>query len=70
MDWQIPVKRVVGAVFTVSTVLMLLVGLPHARVFALVSVPLGVIIGVVLYLWHKRRPVQYTDIDPRTIPGC
>lgn len=71
MDWhegpdisKIPVKGVMGAVFTVGIVLMFLAGVPHARLFALISLPLGVIVGVVLYLWHKRRPVDYTDIYP------
>ncbi len=71
MDWhegpqisKIPVKGVMGAVFTLGIVLMALVGLPHVRLFALISVPLGVIVGLVLYLWHKRKPVEVTDIDP------
>jgi hypothetical protein len=71
MDWhegpqisKIPVKGVMGAVFTVGIVLMALVGLPHVRLFALITVPLGVIVGVVLCLWHKRKPVEYTDINP------
>jgi len=71
MDWyegpnisKIPVKGVMGAVFTVGIVLMFLLGVPHARLFVLISVPLGVIVGIVLYLWHKRKPVDYTDIDP------
>lgn len=55
-----------GAVFTVGIVFMFLVGVPHARLFAMISVPAGVIVGVVLYLWHKRRPVEYTDIDPQS----
>lgn len=53
-----------GAVFTIGIVFMALVGLPHVRLFALISVPLGVIVGIVLYLWHKRRPVEVIDIDP------
>jgi hypothetical protein len=75
MDWhegpnmsKIPVKGIMGAVFTVGIVFMLLVGLPQARLFALISVPLGVILGVVLYLWHKRRPVEVIGIDPPSKP--
>ncbi len=71
MDWhegpnisKIPVKGIMGAVFTVGIVFMALVGLPHLRQFALISVPIGVIVGVVLYLWHKRKPVEFIDIDP------
>jgi hypothetical protein len=75
MDWhegpnisKIPVKGVMGAVFTVGIVLMFLVGVPHARLFVLITVPLGVVVGIVLYLWHKRKPVEYTDIDPHDPP--
>jgi len=32
--------------------------------FALISIPLAVIVGLVLYLWHKRKPVEVIDIDP------
>jgi len=71
MDWhegpnisKIPVKGLMGAVFTIGIVFMFLVGVPHARLFALVSVPLGVIVGVGLYLWHRRKPVEVIDIDP------
>jgi len=71
MDWhegpnisKIPVKGIMGAVFTVAIVFMFLVGVPHARLFVLISAPLGVIVGVVLYIWHKRRPVEIIDIDP------
>ena len=61
---KIPVKGVMGAVFAVGVVLMMLAGVPEARLFALISVPVGVILGIVLYLWHRRRPVEIDDIDP------
>jgi ABC-type phosphate transport system permease subunit len=61
---KIPVKGVMGAVFAVGVVLMLLVGLPPVRGFLLISAPIGVIIGVFLYTWRKRKPVEIADIDP------
>jgi hypothetical protein len=71
MDWhegpnisRIPVKGIIGAVFTVGIVFMFLAGVPHARLFTAISLPVGVIVGVVLCLWHKRRPVEVIDIDP------
>jgi len=70
MDWhegpkmsKIPVKGIMGAVFTIGILFMFLVGLPQARFFALISIPIGVIVGIVLYVWHKRRPVEVIDID-------
>ena len=75
MDWhdgpnisKIPVKGVMGAVFTIGIVLMFLAGFPPGRLFVLISVALGVIVGIVLYLWHKRKQVEYTDIDPHSRP--
>jgi len=61
---KIPVKGVMGAVFTIGIVFMFLVGLPQARFFVLISAPVGVIVGVALYLWHKRKPVEVIDINP------
>jgi len=58
------VKGLIGAVFTVGIVFLFLVGVPHARLFAVISVSAGVIVAVVLYLWHKRRPVGVIDIAP------
>ena len=53
-----------GAVFTVGIVLMYVVGVPHAHLLAAITVPVGVIVGIVLYFWHKHRPVEVIDIDP------
>jgi len=38
--------------------------LNNALVFALISVSVGLIVGIALYLWRKRRAVIFTDIDP------
>ena len=61
---KIPVKGVIGALFTLGVVFMFLVGVPQARFFALISVAVGIVVGLILYLWHKRRPVEVIDIDP------
>jgi len=38
--------------------------LETALIFALTSVSVGLIVGLVLYLRHKRRAVVFTGIDP------
>ena len=35
-----------------------------ALILVLISVSVGLIMGTGLYFWRKRRPVEYTDIDP------
>jgi len=57
-----------GGGVSIGVVIMLLVGLPQVRLFALISIPLGVIVGLVLYLWHRRKAVELADIDPSWKP--
>lgn len=60
---KIPVVGVGGAIFTIGTMVILLIGIPAARWFLLGSAVLGGISGAGLYLWHKRRPIKVTDIN-------
>ena len=53
---------VMGAVFAIGTTLMFLVGIPLARWFLAGAVVVGAVVAVVLYRWHKRRPVEITDL--------
>ena len=50
---KIPVKGPAGLIFTVGVLIILLIGLPEARWFLALSVPLGVIIGVILRLTSR-----------------
>ncbi|HEV8523689.1 MAG TPA: hypothetical protein VGQ71_04260 [Terriglobales bacterium] len=40
---------------------IILVFVPPARLFLLISIPLGLIVAAILYLWHKHRPVRVDD---------
>jgi hypothetical protein len=51
---KIPVKGGVGLVFTVGVMVMFLIALPQARGFFLLSLPAGILVGVALYLLHRR----------------
>ena len=42
-----------GLVFTIGVLAMILVALPQARAFILVSLPTGLIIGLILRLMHR-----------------
>ena len=50
---KIPIKGAAGLIFTVGMLLIFLVGLPAARWFLALSLPLGVIIGVILRLTRR-----------------
>ncbi len=52
---------------TVLLVLAAVVALAMAvrvfRIILLISIPLGVVVAVGLYLWHKLRPVKEPEDD-------
>jgi hypothetical protein len=53
---------VMGAVFAVGCSVIFLLGVPATRWFLLASLFVGVGVAVLLYVWHKRHPVEYTDL--------
>jgi hypothetical protein len=55
---KIPVAGVMGLVFTVGMMAVFFAALPEVRLFLLLSLPLGALLGVALYLWHKRHPLS------------
>ena len=57
---------IMGAVFTVGTCLIFFVGVVQVRWFLLFSLPLGLCIAALLYVWHKRKPVEVTGADDKT----
>ena len=44
---------IMGLVFTVGVLAMILVALPEARTFILLSLPTGLVIGLILRLMHR-----------------
>lgn len=52
---KISVKSRVGLVLTVGIIMMFLVTLPEVRWFFIVSIPPGLLVGLALYLYHRRR---------------
>jgi xanthine/uracil/vitamin C permease (AzgA family) len=51
---KIPVKGALGLVFTLGIVVMTLISLPQARWFFVLALPVGILVGVGLYLSHRR----------------
>lgn len=52
MDWGM------GFVLTICITAMILISLPSARVFFVLAFPTGIIVGLILYLIHRRPPRQ------------
>jgi hypothetical protein len=40
-----------------------LIALPAYRLFFAISVGIGVVVALILYLWHRFRPVKEEDIE-------
>ena len=51
---KIPVKSWAGLLFAVGVMSLFFVGLPQVRWFFVLALPVGVLIGVALYLYDRR----------------
>ena len=59
------VKGSAALVVAIGTVVQLLVLLPAYRVFFAISLGIAAIVVVILYFWHKLRPVRLDDPDDK-----
>ena len=57
-----------GLIAVVAVIAVLLIGLPAYRLFFGVSVLLGLAVAGILYLWHKYKPVEETDVHDEKHP--
>jgi len=55
----------VGLVVGVAVVAILLIALPAYRLFFLISVLIGLVIAGGLTLWHRLRPIEEEDVEPK-----
>jgi hypothetical protein len=53
---------IMGALFTVGTVLIFVIGVPFGGWFLLASILLGTCVAAILYTWHQSHPVEVTDL--------
>lgn len=49
----------------IGTVVALLVLLPAYRIFFAISLGIAIIVAVILYFWHKLRPVRLDDTNDK-----
>ena len=52
-----------GLLVTILVVAVLLIALPAYRWFFLISVAIGVAVAVILYFWHKLKPINEEDVE-------
>jgi hypothetical protein len=62
LSHRIPVAGAAGFLFAVGSCLIFLFGIPVARWFLLGAILVGALVGGILRLWHKKRPVEITDL--------
>lgn len=59
---------IMGALFAIGSVFIFVVGLSVSRWFLLGSSLLGIGVATVLYAWHKKHPVELTDLQDLSAP--
>lgn len=58
-------KGKAGLLVAVGVVVGLLIGFPAYRWFFAISVGIGVLVALILFLWHKLRPVRVEDVEDK-----
>jgi fatty acid desaturase len=56
-------KGAAGLVIAVAVVGVLLIAFPAYRWFFAISVGIGLGVALILYLWHKLRPIREEDVE-------
>ena len=56
-------KGPIGLIVAIVVVVGLLIGFPAYRLFFLISVALGIAVAVILYLWHRYKPIRENDVE-------
>lgn len=58
-------KGKAGLLVAVGVVVGLLIGFPAYRWFFAISVGIGVLVALALFLWHKFHPVRAEDVEDK-----
>jgi hypothetical protein len=58
----IPVRGTAALLTAVLMIAVAVIWLPAYRLFFAISVGIGLVVAVALYLWHKLRPVREEDV--------
>jgi fatty acid desaturase len=57
----IPVRGTAALITAAMIIAITLIWLPAYRIFLAISIGIGVLVAVGLFLWHKFRPVREED---------
>ena len=60
---KIPIRGTMALVAAAAIVAVTLIALPAYRLFFCISVGIGLVVALILYLWHRYRPVKEEDIE-------
>lgn len=60
---RLSLKGSAGLFIAVAVVVILLLALPAYRWFFLISVAIGLGVAGILYLWHRHKPIEDTDVE-------
>ena len=56
-------KGTAGLVIAAAVVGVLLISFPAYRWFFVISVGIGLGVALILFLWHKLRPIREEDVE-------
>lgn len=56
-------KGTAGLVIAIGVIAILLVAFPAYRWFFAISVGIGLGVAMILFLWHKLRPIREEDVE-------
>jgi len=56
-------KGIAGLLVAVAVIVLLFAVWPAYRWFFLVSAAIGMAVAVILYFWHRFKPVKETEVD-------
>ncbi len=56
-------KGTAGLIVAVAVVVVLLIAFPAYRWFFAISVGIGLAVALVLFIWHKLRPIREQDVE-------
>jgi uncharacterized membrane protein YccC len=62
---RLPLRGTAGLVIAVGVVVVLLITFPAYRWFFAISAGIGVGVALVLFVWHKLRPIREEDVENR-----
>jgi hypothetical protein len=60
---KIPIRGTMAVLAAAVIVAVTLIFLPAYRLFFAISLGIGIVVALILYLWHRLRPVKEEDIE-------